>query len=142
MNTDDVRSAAYSFAISNTPMYLVARLRRDLAVQQLAKQSSRVLLHRLSRSLRTRPTTLDRNVLPYVYLVAISLRMDGNALRRAASYQAPYHKWYQEILSFLVATLYPTSIGDVSVIQAPTIAARQSSDAAPVAYGQFHIDAT
>jgi hypothetical protein len=109
MMPPDLRSAAGSFAVSNTPLFLASRLRNDPAVAQIAKWPSNDIMKALRGALRVRPTTIERSVAPYVYIVALSVKEDIHALRAASSFNGQNAMWYSDICNFLVHTARPTT---------------------------------
>ncbi len=115
--TSKFPQATSIFAISNTASFLLRKLRDASEIAQLARgQTPESLLANLRKALRSRPLTLEAEVLPYVYIVALSLTYDGRRLRRGAAYKAPFHRWYPEIFRELVDSFKPTSYKQSDVV--------------------------
>jgi hypothetical protein len=67
-------------------------------------------------------------VLPYVYLVAISLKENFALLKQAVDVDAPHSRWFKYIGAFLIQSFTPTSRQAIAIaLPHPTIAAKLSS---------------
>ena len=68
---EDLTNAARVFAVANTLLFLVRKLRFDPLVQELGRRfSGTELLDALRSSVAEDPKNLEGAVRPYVYLVA------------------------------------------------------------------------
>jgi hypothetical protein len=109
-NTINLDQAAATFAISNTPLFLLRRLRADAAVKEISTAwKPKDILKALKSAGKKKPQTLNDAVAPYVYLVALSFNDDVAFLRKAASIAVPHHRWYSYIAQVLIDTYRPTS---------------------------------
>ena len=136
--SENLSGATMSFAISNTPLFLVSRLRADPAVGDVSRWPSRRILSALRRSLKKRPTNLESAVRPYVYLVALAQKQDAVALQEAAGYEPGHAPWYIDICDFLARTMSPTVFTKIDCSQPAklNIVPRESS----VSTEYSHID--
>lgn len=105
-----------AFAVANTPSFLVRKLRADPEVNGLKSKGSENLLRELAKSVKKKPKSLEDAVLPYVFIVALSLTDDGNALRKAASFKPRYARWYSEIATQLLSAYKPSTYVTLSVL--------------------------
>lgn len=118
----DLRSVVDNFVIANTPLFLLRKLRTDSVVREIARRAPSNTLERLLRkSLCTKPRKLITTVRPYVYLVALSMKNEGEILNRVALLAAPYHVWYASIASALLTAHKSTTIQN---FQIPPIAVK------------------
>ena len=77
--------AEQAFAVANTPLFLLRKLRSDPAVLEIARVAQpKAILSALKKSLRRKPKTLSDAVSPYVYLVALSMTRDLGWMEEAA----------------------------------------------------------
>lgn len=107
----DLSGADRAFATANTPLYLIRNLKKDQAVKLYSRDlTAKGLFKRLESSLKTEASDFRSSVLPYVFLVAISLRSDKEFLRKAATLPAPYHHWYRYSAEFLLSEFQSTSV--------------------------------
>src|SRR5436309_2500197 len=107
MDGINFRQAQGSFLIANTPIFLLRKLQADAAVQRLAaSMTGEQLLAGLRTVSATEPQTLEQAVLPYIFLVALSFRMDEPALLRRATLVTPHsaHRWFDYIRTILIQT--------------------------------------
>jgi hypothetical protein len=105
----DLQSAKAAFAVANTPLFLMRKLRSDPAIALLARnRRGEEFLDALRDIAQREPTDLDELVLPYVYLVALSLKDDLSLLKEATQITQPYADWYQYIGNYLVQSTHPT----------------------------------
>lgn len=125
----DLAAAEKAFAVANTPLFLLHKLRADPATQALGRSSvpSAVILRALKRHLQRKPRSLRDAVKPYVYLVALSFRPDSSILERAAQMPTLYFDWYHYLASALVQGFKPTSVRSLYVpggIMAPDLSTK------------------
>lgn len=99
---------------SNTPSFLVNRLRRDNAVSYLAEtlNTTEETINFLDTLVK--PTNTTELLWAYVTLVSLFLRDDiGNFKDRIASIDLSHIQWGDEIRSDLLAEITPTSFQKV-----------------------------
>lgn len=128
----DLKAAEGDFAVANTPLFLLRKLRMDESVQRLAHTTpSTKLLRLLSDTLKVRPRSLRASVVPYVCLVALSLRGDFVALRKASKFRAPYSPWYKYLAEVIMQTAIPTNswstTSPISAMKEPAISSSESA---------------
>ena len=101
--TVDLSQAERDYLISNTPLFLLRKLRDNSVVKNMAQgASSTSLLSALRSSLKHEPRSLATAVRPYAYLVALSMQQQPAFWKRAAALNAPHHQWFKfmaEVLS-------------------------------------------
>lgn len=106
----DLRTAEAAFAVANTPLFLMRKLRSDPAVALLARNRRGEELLALLRQIAGQvPRDPREAVLPYIYLVALSLKQDLSHLREAAGIAQPHADWYEYIGKYLVQSTLPTA---------------------------------
>jgi hypothetical protein len=113
----DLSSAEQTFAISNTPLFLLHKLRADPVVQQFGRSSvtSEAILKKIESCLQRKPRNLRDAVEPYAYLVALSFRRDSSLLQKAGELPTLYFDWYHYIANALFESFQPTSIFNINV---------------------------
>jgi cytochrome c-type biogenesis protein CcmH/NrfG len=105
----DFPGAESVFAIANTPLFLVRKLRADPAVQELARENTEEeILSALRAAVRNEPQSARDYVVPYVYLIALAIKNNTAALRKAIEIRPPYADWYDYIANYLVQSSTPT----------------------------------
>jgi hypothetical protein len=105
----DLYQAEAIFAISNTPLFLMRKLRYDPAVLKIAREHSGVEILQSLHELSGRTPENEHDwVLPYVLLVALSLKDDLSPLREAEKITIDYTDWYKYIARFLIESIIPT----------------------------------
>ena len=106
------------FAVANTPLFLLRKLRADPEVQRMSTDcDAEDVLDALNAALPSQPQTLEDLVRPYAYLVALSFDQTRSYLERAAKIHAPYHNWFKYIADVLIRKYKVTSF---SVMTAPS----------------------
>jgi hypothetical protein len=114
----DLAQAVSDYAVANTPLFLLRKLRVNQTVADIARLASGpVILSELRQALSRRPRTLRGAVLPYALLVALSMTSNTLLLRRAATLRAPHHEWFTYLCEVLSNGSTPTV---TSTIQLPT----------------------
>ena len=104
------------FAIANTPLFLLHKLKTDPQVRRFASATSdRELLRNLKSAIRRKPKDLNEAVQPYVLLVALSMKENISSLAQASTLKADLYDWYSVIAEALVQTYNPTSVATVVV---------------------------
>jgi hypothetical protein len=130
----NLQNACRDYVVSNTPLFLVGRLKEDPAVQQMSREfSSSELLSGIRESVPLQPTEVLDQVRPYAYLVALWLKRSLPELRAAAELDAPYTDWFAYIGTYLVDTLSPVSISEIDAAsqQEPSLAIEGRSELPP-----------
>jgi hypothetical protein len=112
--------AAEMYAVANTPLFLVRKLREDSAASEIsASFDGATILEELKKALLSAPRTPDEYVRPYVYLVALAQKSDNQFLQQALSLAGHERwDWFDYIASVLLETHVAT--GNQEVIAAPT----------------------
>jgi hypothetical protein len=101
----DLTNAGNVFAVANTPLFLLRKLRFDPVVQELSRRfTGQELLQALRASVIENPSDLAEAVRPYVYLTALSLMPSDEALRETSSICAPFYDWLEYIRDYLIET--------------------------------------
>ncbi len=101
-------SAVAAFAVANTPMFLLRKLRSDSAVERLTQLfSTDKLFSDLVASLGKKPENLTDAVKPYALLVALSRKGNLALLKELLKYPAPFSEWFSEIANILIQTSMP-----------------------------------
>lgn len=113
----DFKSAADAYAVANTPLFLLRKLREDSAVAELASRfSGECILTALAESLKEKPKTLEEYVQPYAYLTALSMVPDRSFLDRAVSLDGSGSwEWFRYLHRVLAESDLPTSFAVVRV---------------------------
>jgi hypothetical protein len=110
-----LNEAEKSFATANTPLYLIRKLRTDVSVSRLAARATAVQLFREMRiALRSTSDDFRSSVLPYVLLVALSLKSENKFIIKAATLPAPHHPWFRYCCDYLATTYRPISAQKLS----------------------------
>jgi hypothetical protein len=132
MDEVELRGAESAFAVANTPLFLMRKLRSDPTIALLArKRRGEELLASLRDIAGKEPQDPREFVLPYVYLVALSLKQDLSHLREAATIAQPYADWYRYIGDYLVQSTIPTETKTIlfsNQILTPTISLASSAN--------------
>jgi hypothetical protein len=107
----DLGQAVQAFALANTPLYLLRKLREDPALQEIGRQfSGEQILVALEEALKQEPKSLLDFAKPYAYLVALSFKADGKPLSEAAKLpNTNKWEWFAYIQAVLTQTLVPTA---------------------------------
>src|SRR5436190_13534617 len=91
----DLSGAEAAFAVANTPLFLLRKLRADVAAMDIARlNSGKSILADLRRALQGKPVGFAESVLPYVLILALSYKTDFRLLRTAAKQRAARYPWY------------------------------------------------
>lgn len=100
--------AGQSYAVSNTPYFLVRKLREDPEVRAIAEEhSSEDILEDLRSAISREPTSVTEAVRPYALLVALWDKPRIEELREAANLNAPFLDWYPYVGGLLLQTFSP-----------------------------------
>lgn len=113
-----LNQAQQAFAVANTPLFLVRKLRTDPEVHDIARAlEGPELLDLLRASLASTPPSLRETVIPYVLLVSLSFKDDASFLKAALSIPRGYENdWFDYVLQALLQTYRPTAFSTVSPI--------------------------
>jgi hypothetical protein len=110
----NLEAADRAFATANTPLFLVRKLRADNATASIAaSNSSREIFQELRAVLSTKATDFRTSVMPYVLLVALSLKSDNELLNKTADLPAPNHSWFKYCSEYLIESFQSNSIHHV-----------------------------
>jgi len=117
-------AAMQAFALANTPLFVVRKLRSDPEVLALSARSSpEHLLDKLNTSLSRKPRSLRSAVMPYVYLVALFLKHDPRHLDLARRLDGSHHDWYNYIANALFQMTPVTNVSTHEAVSlSPSIA--------------------
>jgi hypothetical protein len=113
----DWRQASRAFAVANTPLFLIRKLRQDPTVQEISKSfSGEDILSHLRDALARAPQTLAEYAIPYAYLVALALKPEARYINAALSLDVPPGwDWVDYIRRVLAATYSPTSQASIRI---------------------------
>ena len=105
----DLREPFKMYAISNTPLFLMKRLKADPTTSEIARRfSGNEILDALRDLVRIAPRNESDYVRPYVYLVALARLQDINYLRAAGEIQGTERwDWFRYLQRVLIATYVP-----------------------------------
>lgn len=134
----DLSRAAATYAVANTPLFLIRKLREDPAVSTIATEfPGDQTLTALKRAVEHYPPTdLCDYVRPYLYLVALSMKDTDAYLRKALELpNTKYWDWFNYVALALLQTYTPTQSQTVraSTPVFDTTASALKSDA-PIEY--------
>jgi hypothetical protein len=94
--------------VSNTPIYLVDRLKESTAVLFIARAfDSNAIFHELSQSLRTDVHTTADEARPYTLLVALYLKQARQEIEQTESSDVSRFSWFDYIRRYLLMTMKP-----------------------------------
>ncbi len=112
----DLKEAERIYIVSNTPLFLARRLKTLPIVENICESFDGMTITKaLKKSIQRKPKTLSETVRPYVYLVALSLKLDPTYLSLTTTINAPNYRWFTYISNFLNETYRPLSITTMSV---------------------------
>jgi hypothetical protein len=117
----DLSEAVRMYAISNTPIFLMKRLKADSATAEISRNfSGDQILAALRGLVDSPPANSSDYVRPYVYLVALSQLHEIRFLRAAVDIKG-HEKWdwYEYIGRVLLDTYLPVTVTTVVVQTAP-----------------------
>jgi hypothetical protein len=120
-NNYNFHRAETALAVANTPLFLLRKLRSDPVVVEIARDvSDEELLDALRVVTQEEPQNIQEAVLPYVYLVALSVKGNLTILKQASDVDAPHARWFKYISKFLLQSFIPTQRSTVPIITPPT----------------------
>jgi len=122
----DYQNAEAAFVLANTPLFLLRKLRSDPVVRAIAVDlSDDEIMSSLRAAVQQKPTDIREAVLPYLYLVALSIKGKIAPLREAAAIDVPYAEWFKYIGNYLLKSFIPTAT--VSVLMPKIILPQPST---------------
>jgi hypothetical protein len=103
--------AEKAFATANTPLFLLRKLRTDPVVADIATHfQSSVIFEELRQSLKNGAGSFTGQVLPFVLLVALSLKLENKYLLKSSRLNAKHHAWFPYCCEYLMQEFQATSI--------------------------------
>src|SRR5258708_33049247 len=105
-----LKSIAKDYAVANTALYLLRKIRENPMTGLVASRDGAELLRELQAALDKEAASLEDEVAPYLYLVALSLNRDQTFSRIAATLSAPHHRWYRNISAALHGDITDTRV--------------------------------
>jgi hypothetical protein len=129
--------ACETFAVANTPIYLVRKLRMDQEVFEIGRTfSSDDILAAIRRAIQADPADLLNAVRPYAYLVALSMKPEIKGLQEAEKIEVKPWRWYKFISNYLLETwsapVSEQKIVYVRPVSAPTASIRTKNPATSI----------
>ena len=123
--------AQQAFAVANTPMFLIRKLRVDPEVHEIARLfDGEVILSQLEAALGNAPKSLRESVLPYVLLVSLSFKNDVSFLKATEGIARGYEDdWFDYARQVLLQTHRTTVFSSISAQPMPTLATPPSNAA-------------
>jgi hypothetical protein len=106
----DMRSAVEVFMVSNTPLFLLRKLKALPVINEIKKLPERELMSELRKALKRKPTIVEDYVLPYLFLISIAEKGNAATLAKALSLPAPHHSWYAIVGDAIAKSFRSTSI--------------------------------
>jgi len=104
----DLTQAAKTYAIANTPYFLVRKLQADQSVRAITDTySGPEILDALRLAVAKEPSSASEAVRPYALLTALWFKPDMTHLREASQISAPAWSWFSHIASVLIETFSP-----------------------------------
>lgn len=128
----DLTQAGEIFAVANTPLFLLRKLRESQAVSEAKEADEKEILESLQDALKQEQNTLTEAVRPYVYLVALSQKENDTALKEAAKYDSLSWHWYSLLAQRLLEEFSPIFVQNIVLPNyqpIPTIRPQSSSPA-------------
>ncbi len=111
------RNAEVAFVTANTPLFLLRKLRSDPVVRAMAFDLSEdEIIGALRSAVRRKPTDIRDAVLPYLYLVALSIKGKVVPLKQAVDIGAPHAEWFKYIGNYLLKSFTPSTTQVVSIL--------------------------
>lgn len=114
-NEANLANAAQMYAVANTPLFLIRKLREDSAVFEIAASfDGAAIVEELKNVLQRDPQTPEDYVRPYVYIAALAQKSEDRFLRQAFS--LPGHEkwdWYEYVAGALLEMYMATKIQTV-----------------------------
>lgn len=116
-NDFDLTQAGQSYAVANTPLFLMRKLQFDPEVRAIGDtRSAQEILEALTQAINAVPTSPAEAVRPYAFLVALSQQSEIEPLHQAGSLAAPLYDWFGYIAGILIETFSPVQS---EIIQLP-----------------------
>lgn len=113
--------AQQTFAVANTPLFLIRKLRVDPDVHEISRAFDGIqLLAELERSLQSKPENLRQSVLPYVLLMSLFFKGDKSFLTASGTVARNYEDdWFEYVRQVLIQTYRTTQFTTLKA-QQPT----------------------
>jgi hypothetical protein len=110
LNEISFTEAEHTFAVANTPLYLIRKLRQDLTIYEISRSfSGDQILAELDSALRVKPASLADYVRPFVCLVALWHKPEDKYLKMSPQIpNATEGDWYNYVRRVLIETYSPT----------------------------------
>ena len=106
------------FAVANTPLFLLRKLRSEPAVNEVKDMSQKFTADEILKALRVaakkKPSNFAESVRPYALLVALSFKSDVAHLKKAARISTRHYKWLSYLTDVLIQTIQPASLVKIS----------------------------
>jgi hypothetical protein len=116
----DTTQAELTYAVANSPMFLLDGIRDGSAAKQIAaRESPKAILESFSELLHRDDNTFSWKVKPFVLVAASSLKNDPVLTRDLAEVAQPYGGWVSLLARVVMAGPLPPSF--VSVPSAPAL---------------------
>ena len=123
--------AERTFAVANTPLFLLRKLQADPAVMEAARTTRpSEVLKLLRRSLAKKPKTLSDLVKPYMLLVVLSMTGKLEDIREAAKIESSAWDWYSYLVGVVIESYRPTTVTTIQVpntVQSGVVSSKSSS---------------
>jgi hypothetical protein len=112
------------FAVSNTPSFLLRKLRDENSVRVLAETfTPKQLITELKRTATKKPRSLGDTTRPYVILVALSWYSDREPLKSAMEIETPHFPWFETIGKDLLNRHSPVTYTKIEIPPRISVAA-------------------
>jgi hypothetical protein len=120
----DLSEACSAFAVANTPLFLLRKLRKDPTVLDISRSfRGEQILEEFKKAVLQEPKNLEETVRPYVYLVALANEPSDEYLREVAKIESSNWDWLGYMIQVLLETYTPTAQEDIwvpgAIVQAP-----------------------
>lgn len=128
----NLSGASRAYAVANTPLFLLRKLREDTAVLEISQSfSADAIYSELRTAIIAVPHDIVTTVRPYVYLVALAMKKNEDYLRQVATLPGIANwDWLEYIRQVLLETSSPVSEQVLSIpaqLSAPTLSIHASS---------------
>jgi hypothetical protein len=126
----NLAQACRTFAVANTPLFLLRKLRSDPAISEIARRfSADEILDAIRDAVERDPAELLHAVRPYAYVVALSKKPQDKELREASRISAPKWGWFSFIASVLIDSFSSVSVQQIQIpvfTQSPSYSIRSN----------------
>lgn len=132
LTDEQLANAELIYLVSNTPSFIVRKMREDTSVQKLSREfSSDDLKRGIVDSLSVEPKTLKQLVLPFLLAIALDLKNESIKLRDFINLNTSKYPGFREALAFILANSRSVSTYTVSVKPSVRISSSRISSAKP-----------